>query len=169
LSHRGQIIENPVDFIKDPYIFEFLGLKENKSYSESEIESRIIDNLEIFLLELGKGFAFIARQQRIGLSEEHFYLDLVFYNRLLKCFVIIDIKVGKLKHQDLGQLQMYVNYYDRNVITKEENKTIGILLCVDKVDAVVEMTLPKGNRQLFASKYRLYLPTKDELIRQIKI
>jgi predicted nuclease of restriction endonuclease-like (RecB) superfamily len=169
LSVKGQVLEKPKDMIKDPYIFEFLGLKEDKSYSESELESELIGNLKNFLLELGKGFAFIARQQRITFSEQHFFIDLVFYNRLLKCFVLFDIKIGELKHQDLGQLQMYVNYYDRTIKAKDENKTIGILLCSNKEDAVVEMTLPKNNNQLFASKYKLYLPTKEELIKQIKV
>ena len=128
----------------------------------------LIDNLQEFLLELGKGFAFISRQQRISFSEQHYYIDLVFYNRLLKCFVLFDIKIGELKHQDLGQLQMYVNYYDRRVKTEEENSTIGILLCADKENSIVEMTLPEENTQVFASKYRLFLPTKEELLEQIR-
>lgn len=167
LASKGQILEKPQDMVKDPYIFEFLGLKEDQIYSESELESSLIDNLETFLLELGKGFAFIGRQQRVSYDEQHFFIDLVFYNRLLKCFVIFDLKVGKLTHQDLGQLQMYVNYYDRKVKNRDENKTVGILLCADKNDSVVEMTLPEENKQLFASKYRLYLPSKQELIEQI--
>lgn len=129
----------------------------------------MIDNLETFLLELGKGFTFVARQQRISFAEQHFFIDLIFYNRLLKCFVIIDLKIGDLKHQDLGQLQMYVNYYDHKVKTSEENKTIGILICADKNDSIVEMTLPEGNKHLFASKYKLYLPSKKDLIKQIKL
>ena len=168
LSKEGQIIEEPKDLIKDPYIFEFLGIKENRKYQEKDIESMLIDNLQEFLLELGKGFAFVSRQQRISFSEQHYYIDLVFYNRLLKCFVLFDIKIGELKHQDLGQLQMYVNYYDRRVKTKEENSTIGILLCADKENSIVEMTLPEENTQVFASKYRLFLPTKEELLEQIK-
>lgn len=168
LSTKGQIIEKPTDLIKDPYIFEFLGLQENKIYSETDLETKIIGNLETFLLELGKGFTFVARQQRISFSEQHFYIDLVFYNRLLNCFVIFDLKIGEFKHQDIGQLQMYVNYYDRQIKTASENKTIGILLCADKEDAIVEMTLPENNKQLFASKYKLYLPTKEELIGQIR-
>jgi len=169
LSSKGQIIEKPENLIKDPYIFEFLGLKEDRSYSESEIESKLIDHLESFLLELGKGYTFVARQQRISFSEQHFFIDLVFYNRLLKCFVVIDLKIGEFKHQDLGQLQMYVNYYDRKVKSGLENKTIGVLLCADKDDAVVKMTLPEDNKQLYASQYKLYLPTKEELIKQIKM
>lgn len=168
LSKEGQIIEKPKDLIKDPYIFEFLGIKENRKYQEKDIESMLIDNLQEFLLELGKGFAFVSRQQRISFSEQHYYIDLVFYNRLLKCFVLFDIKIGELKHQDLGQLQMYVNYYDRRVKVEGENSTIGILLCADKENSMVEMTLPKENTQVFASKYRLFLPTKEELLEQIK-
>ena len=168
LSKEGQIIEKPKDLIKDPYIFEFLGIKENRKYQEKDIESMLIDNLQEFLLELGKGFAFVSRQQRISFSEQHYYIDLVFYNRLLKCFVLFDIKIGELKHQDLGQLQMYVNYYDRRVKTEEENSTIGILLCADKENSIVEMTLPEENTQVFASKYRLFLPTKEELLEQIR-
>ena len=169
LSKKGQVVERPEDLIKDPYIFEFLDLKENESYSESDLESRLINNLKRFLLELGKGYAFVARQQRISFDEEHFFIDLVFYNRLLRCFIVFDIKTEKLKHQDLGQLQMYVNYYDRLVKTKDENKTIGILLCTDKNNAVVKMTLPEDNDQVFASKYKLYLPTKEELLKQLNI
>jgi predicted nuclease of restriction endonuclease-like (RecB) superfamily len=168
LSTKGQIIEKPTDLVKDPYIFEFLGLQENKNYSETDLETKIIDNLETFLLELGKGFTFVARQQRISFSEQHFFIDLVFYNRLLSCFVIFDLKIGEFKHQDIGQLQMYINYYDRKIKISNENPTIGILLCADKEDAVVEMTLPENNQQLFASKYKLYLPTKEELIWQIR-
>ena len=169
LSKKGQVVERPEDIIKDPYIFEFLGLKEDKTYSESELEFKLIDNLKRFLLELGKGYTFVARQQRISFDEEHFFIDLVFYNRLLRCFVVFDIKTEKLKHQDLGQLQMYVNYYDRIIKTKDENKTIGILLCTDKNNAVVKMTLPEDNDQVFASKYKLYLPTKEELLKQLDI
>ncbi len=169
LSNKGQVIEAPQDLIKDPYIFEFLDLKEDELYSENDLESKLIDNLERFLLELGKGYAFVARQQRISFDEEHFYIDLVFYNRLLRCFIVFDIKTEKLKHQDLGQLQMYVNYYDRMVKTKDENKTIGILLCTDKNNAVVKMTLPEDNDQVFASKYKLYLPSKEELLKQLNI
>lgn len=169
LSKKGQVVERPEDLIKDPYIFEFLDLKENESYSESDLESRLINNLKRFLLELGKGYAFVARQQRISFDEEHFFIDLVFYNRLLRCFIVFDIKTEKLKHQDLGQLQMYVNYYDRIVKTIDENKTIGILLCTDKNSAVVKMTLPEDNDQVFASKYKLYLPTKEELLKQLDI
>ena len=149
--------------MKDPYILEFVGLPENEKYSESELEQKIIDKLEHFLLELGKGFTFVGRQVRFTFDEEHFRVDLVFYNRLLKCFVVIDLKIGKLTHQDLGQLQMYVNYYDRFVKLDTENKTIGIILCKDKKDTLVEITLPENNEQIFASKYQTVLPSKKEL------
>ncbi len=167
LSEKGQVITTPQDAIKDPYILEFLGLKEDKSYSESELEQAIIDKIEHFLLELGKGFSFVGRQQRFTFGEEHFFVDLVFYNRLLRCFVIIDLKLGKLKHQDLGQIQMYVNYYDRYVKTEDENPTIGIVLCKDKENSLVEITLPKDNQQIFASAYQTYLPTKEEWTAQL--
>jgi len=156
--------ENPQDIIKDPYILEFLGLEENSKYSESELEQKLIDKIETFILELGKGFLFSGRQVRFTYDEEHFIVDLVFYNRILKCFVIIDLKIGKLKHQDIGQMQMYVNYYDRNVKLDDENKTIGIIICKDKNDSVVEMTLPENNTQIFASKYQMVMPSKEELI-----
>lgn len=168
LNAKGQIITKPQDAVKDPYILEFLGLKEETSYSESELEQAIIDKIEHFLLELGKGFAFIGRQKRFTFDEQHFFVDLVFYNRLLKCFVLIDLKIGDLKHQDLGQIQMYVNYYDRFVKTEYENPTIGIVLCKDKSDSIVEITLPKDNSQIFASQYQTYLPTKEEFMEQIK-
>ncbi len=163
LSTDGQIIETPSDLVKDPYVLEFLGLPELAEYSETELEKRIIDNLQKFLLELGKGFTFVGRQVRLTFEEEHFRCDLVFYNRLLKCFVLFDLKIGELKHQDIGQMQMYVNFYDRNVKLDDENKTIGITLCKDKNQAVVEMTLPEDNTQIFASKYQTVLPSKEEL------
>ncbi len=163
LSEKGQIIENPRDTIKDPYVLEFIGLPENNQYSETELEQKIIDKLEHFLLELGKGYAFIGRQVRFTFDEKHFRVDLVFYNRLLQCFVLIDLKIGEINHQDLGQMQMYVNYYDRFVKLDTENKTIGIVLCKDKNDTVVEITLPENNEQIFASKYQTVLPSKKEL------
>ncbi len=163
LAQDGQVIEDASDMVKDPYILEFLGIDEKFEYSESELEQRIINHLEKFLLELGKGFTFVSRQQRITLDDEHFYIDLVFYNRLLRCFVIIELKIGKLTHKDLGQLQMYVNYYDRQIKQKEENPTVGILLCADKKEAIIKFTLPKENKQIFASKYKLYLPKKEKL------
>lgn len=163
LAEKGQIIEKPSDIIKDPYILEFIGLPEIAIYSESKLENQLISQLETFLLELGKGFTFVGRQVRCTFDEEHFRVDLVFYNRLLRCFVLIDLKIGKLKHQDLGQMQMYVNYYDRFVKTEDENKTIGIVLCKDKKDTLVEITLPEDNNQIFASRYQTILPSKEEL------
>jgi predicted nuclease of restriction endonuclease-like (RecB) superfamily len=168
LSEQGLIIGQPADAVKDPYILEFLGLSEHSSYSESQLEQEIIDKLEHFLLELGNGFTFVGRQVRFTFDEEHFRVDLVFYNRLLRCFVLIDLKIGKLKHQDLGQMQMYVNYYDRFVKLDDENKTVGIILCKDKKDAMVEITLPENNQQIFASKYQLILPGKEELKKLIE-
>jgi predicted nuclease of restriction endonuclease-like (RecB) superfamily len=163
LSEKGQIIEKPKDIIKDPYILEFLGLPELHQYSESELEDEIINKLEHFLLELGTGFTFVARQKRITFDDKHFRIDLVFFNRILKCFVLIDLKIGELKHQDLGQMQMYVNYYDREIRLEDENKTIGIVLCQNKSDAVVRYTLPENNEQIFASKYKTVLPSVEVL------
>lgn len=163
LALEGQTIETPKDAVKDPFVLEFMGLPELPSYSETELESRIIDHLEQFLLELGTGFAFMGRQVRFTFDEEHFIVDLVFYNRLLRCFVLFDLKIGELKHQDIGQMQMYVHYYDREVKLPEENPTIGIILCRDKNNAVVKMTLPEDNEQIFASKYETVLPKKEEL------
>ena len=167
LAEQGQILESPRDAIKDPYILEFLGLPEQAAYSEKDLETALLNNLQSFLLELGKGFAFVARQKRITLDAEHFYIDLAFYNRLLRCFVLIDLKIGKLTHRDLGQMQMYVNFYDRDVRTADENPTIGIVLCRDKKETIARYTLPEDNTQIFASKYKLYLPTEDELIREV--
>ena len=163
LATEGQMLEKPEDIFKDPYILEFTGLPEMVTYSETELENRIIDNLQKFLLELGRGFTFVGRQVRFTFEEEHFRVDLVFYNRLLRCFVLFDLKIGQLKHQDIGQMQMYVNYYDRKVKLDDENATIGIIICKDKKDAIVEMTLPKDNNQIFASKYETVLPSKEEL------
>lgn len=163
LAQKGHVVETPADAVKDPYILEFLGLPELPVYSESELETRIIDHLQQFLLELGTGFTFVGRQVRFTFNEEDFRVDLVFYNRLLRCFVLFDLKIGELKHQDIGQMQMYVNYYDRKVKLPEENSTIGIVLCKDKNNAVVEMTLPEDNTQIFASKYETVLPSKAEL------
>ncbi|TDD98786.1 PDDEXK nuclease domain-containing protein [Flavobacterium cellulosilyticum] len=167
LSEKGQIIEKPRDIIKDPYILEFLGLPELHQYSENELEEEIINKLEHFLLELGHGFTFVARQKRITFDDKHFRIDLVFYNRVLKSFVLIDLKIGELKHQDLGQMQMYVNYYDREKRIEGENKTIGIVLCQNKSDLVVEYTLPENNEQIFASKYKTVLPSREDLIKLI--
>lgn len=168
LFKKGQIIERPTDAIKDPYILESIGLPENSEYSENELEQLLIDKLEHFLLELGTGFAFVARQKRISFEDQHFFIDLVFYNRLLKCFVLIDLKIGKLKHQDIGQIQMYVNYYDREVRLNDENKTIGIILCKDKTESVVRYTLPENNEQIFTSKYQTVLPSEEQLEKLIK-
>ena len=164
LAEKGQIIEKPADFLKDPYILEFLNLPEQHQYSESDFETAIINKLEHFLLELGKGFTFVARQFRITIDEKYFKADLVFFNRLLKCFVIIDLKIGELTHQDIGQMQMYVNYHDRHVKLPDENKTIGIILCKDKSKTLVEITLPENNDQIFASRYQTILPDKETFI-----
>ena len=163
LAAKGQIIENAEDALKEPYVLEFLGLEESPAYSESDLEAAIIDNLEKFLLELGKGFSFVARQKRFTSGTDHFRIDLVFYNRLLRCFVLFDLKIGKISHQDIGQMQMYVNYYDREIKIDDEKPTIGILLCKEKNDFVIEYTLPKDNNQIYAKEYQLYLPQKEDL------
>src|SRR5690554_4921561 len=168
LSEKGLILEKPKDAIKDPYILEFIGLPEQSAYSENQLEEEIINKLEHFLLELGNGFTFVARQKRISFDDKHFWIDLVFYNRILKSFVLIDLKIGELKHQDIGQMQMYVNYYDREVRLEDENKTIGIVLCQNKSEAVVEYTLPENNEHIFASRYKTVLPSKEELKSLIK-
>lgn len=165
LSKKGHVIEKAKDLIKDPYILEFTGLPKLSVYSESKLESILIEKLENFLLELGKGFTFVSRQKRISLEEKHFYIDLVLYNRILQCFVLIDLKIGILKHQDLGQMQMYVNYYDSNIKSPDENKTIGIILCRDKNDTLIKITLPKDNDQIFASRYKTILPNKNDFKR----
>lgn len=155
------------DIIRDPYVLEFLGLEQTPNLYEKDIEQGLIDHLQKFLLELGRGFSFVARQKRISFDGEHYYIDLVFYNYILKCFVIIDLKVGKLTHQDLGQMQMYVNYYTRELMNEGDNLPIGIVLCADKSDSVVKYTLPEGNNQIYASKYKLYMPTEEELRREL--
>jgi len=167
LATQGQVVEKPDDLIKNPYILEFTGLEERRSYSEHDLESALIDKIEHFLLELGKGFLFESRQKRFSFDNRHFYVDLVFYNRLLRSYVIIDLKIGDLKHQDLGQMQMYVNYFDRCVRTAHENPTIGILLCLTKSDELVELTLPEDSN-IYASEYQLYLPSKEELKKQLE-
>ncbi len=167
LAQKGHEIQNPADLVKDPYVLEFTGIKQDKRFLEKDIEKALIDNLRQFLLELGKGFAFMARQQRITLDGRHFYIDLVFYNRLTRSFVLLDLKVGDLTHQDIGQMQMYVNYYHRELTSEDENPPIGIILCSDKSEAVVRYTLPEGNEQIFASRYKLYLPTEEELRSEI--
>ena len=158
----------PVDVIKDPYVLEFLGLKHNSDLLESDLEKALITHIQNFLLELGRGFTFEARQKRIGFDGEHFYIDLVFYNYILKCFVLIDLKAGKLTHQDIGQMQMYVNYYTRELMNEGDNPPIGIILCADKSESVVRYTLSEDNRQIFTSKYKLYLPTEEELCQEIE-
>jgi predicted nuclease of restriction endonuclease-like (RecB) superfamily len=162
LSQKGQIIAKSEDLIKQPLVLEFLGLDEKAGYSESDLETAIIDKLEHFLLELGKGFLFEARQKRFSFDSDHYFVDLVFYNRLLRCYVLIDLKIGKLTHQDLGQMQMYVNYYDRHVKTQDEHPTVGIILCKMKQGAIVELTLPK-EAKIYASEYQTYLPSKAVL------
>ncbi|TKB66659.1 MAG: DUF1016 domain-containing protein [Nitrospira sp.] len=166
LAQHGQIVGRPQDLLKEPYVLEFLGLDEKAAYSETDLESAIIDKLEHFLLELGKGFLFEARQKRFTFEADHFFVDLVFYNRLLRCYVLIDLKIGKVTHQDLGQMQMYVNYFDRYVKREDEQPTIGIILCKKKHDALVTITLPKG-ANIHAREYRLYLPSKEELRRKL--
>jgi predicted nuclease of restriction endonuclease-like (RecB) superfamily len=168
LAQKGQELHKYEDMIKDPYVLEFTGLAPQSKLYESKLEQAIIDNLSRFLLELGKGFTFGARQKRISLEGDHFYIDLVFYNTILKCYMLIDLKIGKLAHQDIGQMQMYVNYYDREVKQNNDNPTVGLILCEDKKDAVVRYTLSKDNKQIFASRYKLYLPSEEELIRELK-
>ncbi len=167
LGENGLIVDKPSDVIKSPYILEFTGLEERHAYSEHDLETALIDKIEQFLLELGKGFLFDSRQKRFSFDSRHFYVDLVFYNRLLRSFVLVDLKIGDLKHQDLGQMQMYVNYFDRYVKTADENPTVGILLCLTKSDEMVELTLPKDSN-IYASEYQLYLPSKDDLKRQLE-
>lgn len=162
-----RIPERPVEIIKDPMILEFLGLERKTKYYESDLEMAIIDHLQEFLLELGNGFAFIARQKRILLEDDEFFVDLVFYNRLVKRFVIIELKTGEATHQDIGQLQMYVNYYDRYEKLPDENPTVGILLCAEKNDTVVKLSLPIDNKTILASKYQLYMPSEQQLIEEV--
>ena len=167
-SKKGLIEKQPEELLKNPYIFEFAGLKENKNYLETDLEKALLSHLTEFLLELGRGFSFVASQQRLKIGSEYYYPDLVFYNRLAKCFVIIDLKIGKLTHQDIGQMQMYVNYYKKTQMIDGENEPIGILLCADKDEVVVEMTLGDNVKNVYASKYLTYLPSKEELIKIIK-
>ena len=160
--------KTPEDVIRDPYVLEFLGLEQSASFYESDLEQALIDHLQKFLLELGRGFSFVDRQKHINFDGRHFYIDLVFYNYILKCFVLIDLKTGDLTHQDIGQMQMYVNYYTRELMNEGDNPPIGIVLCSDKSNAVVNYTLPEGNTQIFASKYKLYIPSEEELKREIQ-
>ena len=157
-----------LDVIKDPYVLEFLGLNHNEYHFESNLEKSLITHIQKFLLELGRGFTFESRQKRISFDGEHFYIDLVFYNYVLKCFVLIDLKTGRLTHQDIGQMQMYVNYYTRELMNEGDNPPIGIILCADKSESVVKFTLPEGDTQIYTSKYKLYLPTEEELIRELE-
>ncbi len=159
---------HPQDFVKDPFVLEFLNLKDAPHLTESEIEQALLDHLQEFLLEFGKGFSFVARQKRITIDGDHFYIDLVFYNRLLRSFILIDLKIGKLNHQDIGQMQLYTNFYTRELLEEWENPTIGILLCADKNDAVVRYTLPENEKQIFAANYKLYLPSEAEIVTEIK-
>ena len=165
---RGERIpEKPQEIIKQPTVLEFLGLKREAAYYEKDLEQAIITHIADFMLEMGKGFSFVARQKRMLLEDDEFFADLVFYNRLLRCFVVIELKTGELTHQDLGQLQMYVNYYDRQEKLPDENPTIGILLCTRKNDTLVRTTLPENNTTILASEYQLYLPTEEELIKEV--
>lgn len=163
LARRGHEVARPADVLKEPFVLEFLGLDERSHWRERDLEQSIIDRIEGFLLELGKGFCFVARQKRVTLDGDHFYVDLVFYNRLLRCFVLVDLKLGKLTHQDLGQMQMYVNFFDRFQRAEHEAKTIGIVLCSEKNDAMAKITLPENNEQILAARYQMYLPTEAEL------
>lgn len=159
--------KEPEDIIRDPYVLEFLGLSSNDDFYESDLEQALITHLQKFLLELGRGFSFVARQKRITFDGRHFRIDLVFYNYILKCFVLIDLKVGDLTHQDLGQMQMYVHYFERELMNEGDNPPIGIVLCADKSESVVKYTLPENEIQIFASKYKLYLPSEEELLREL--
>jgi len=167
LAEKGHEIQQLADLIKDPHVLEFAGLPESSRVLESTLEQALIERMQEFMLELGKGFAFVSRQQRITLDGDHFYIDLVFYNRFTRSFVLIDLKAGKLTHQDIGQMQMYVNYYTREMTTPDENPPIGIILCAEKNNSVAKFTLPEDNDQIFVSKYKLYLPTEEELQREL--
>lgn len=168
VAREEKMPSEPKEIIKDPMVWEFLCLKREAAYYEKDLENALITHLYDFILELGNGFSFVARQKRIHIEGDEFFVDLVFYNRLLQSFVIIEIKTDKLNHQDIGQLQMYVNYYDRFEKQDFENPTIGILLCADKNDAVVKISLPENNKSIIASKYHLYLPTEQQLIEEVK-
>lgn len=163
LARQGQEVATPGDVIKSPFVLEFLDLPEHPALHERDIEQAIIDRLEAFLLEMGRGFCFVGRQKRLTIDGDHFYVDLVFYNRLLRCFVLLDLKLGKLAHQDLGQMMMYVNYFDRTQRAPHEAKTVGIVLCSEKNEAMVKITLPEDNDQIVAATYRMYIPTEAEL------
>ena len=158
----------PEDIIRDPYVLEFLGLNPKDDFYESDLEEALITHLQKFLLELGRGFSFVARQKRITFDGRHFRIDLVFYNYILKCFVLIDLKIGDLTHQDLGQMQMYVHYYERELMNEGDNPPMGIVLCADKSESIVKYTLPENETQIFASKYKLYLPSEEELSQELQ-
>lgn len=168
VARRERLPQLPSEIVKDPMILEFLGLKKEARYYEEDLEQALISNLQTFLLELGNGFSFVARQKRILLEDDEFFVDLVFYNRLLRCFVIIELKTYKITHQDIGQLQMYVNYFDREVKLADENPSVGILLCADKNDVVVKYSLPENNSSILTSKYQIYLPSEKELLTELK-
>ena len=167
-SKQGQQLQSSADLVKDSFVLEFLNIKENTSYLETDLEKEILNHLKEFLLELGKGFMFVGSQVRITLGEDHFYPDLVFYNRLLHCFVIMDLKIGKVTHQDIGQMQMYVNYYDREIKKEDENSTVGILLSTSQNKTIVKYTLPLNNQTVFSSTYKLHLPTEEELVAAVE-
>ena len=163
LSTKGHVVQKPEDIIKDPYVLEFLNLRESRDFLEIDLEQGLINKLQEFLLELGKGFAFVARQKRITIDGDHFYIDLVFYNYLLRCFLLIDLKIGKLTHQDIGQMDFYARYFEQEVKQESDNPTIGLILCSHKNEAMVKYTLLENNHRIFASKYKLYLPSEEEL------
>jgi predicted nuclease of restriction endonuclease-like (RecB) superfamily len=167
LSIKGQLIRTPEDLVKDPYVLEFLGLKEDNKHLEKDLERVLIDRLKEFLLELGKGFSFVARQKRITLDGDHYYVDLVFYNYILKCFVLVDLKIGKLSHQDIGQMDFYTRYFEKEEKNEDDNPTVGLILCSEKNQTMVKYTLLEENENIFASKYKLYLPSEEELKKEL--
>lgn len=168
LSHKGQQIKHPRDIIKEPYVLEFLGIQPDLNHSEAELEQKIIDNLQMFLLELGRGFSFVGRQFRVSFRQNHFYVDLVFYNRILKCFVLIDLKINSVNHSDVGQMNMYLNYFAKEENAEDDNPPIGIILCADKDEVIIEYALGGISNKLFISKYQVYLPRKEELEEEMR-
>lgn len=166
-ANKDSDVVTPMQIIKDPYVLEFLGINKYEKLYENDLEEKLLTHLQEFLLELGRGFSFVGRQKRFYIDGHNYFIDLVFYNYILKCFVLIDLKIGELKHQDIGQMQMYVNYYTRELLNEGDNLPIGIVLCADKSDAIVKYTLPDDNKQIFASKYMLYIPTEDEFREEI--
>jgi len=167
LAEQGQVVSQPIDIIKQPYVLDFLALPDEARLHESDLETAIIENLQLFLLELGKGFAFVARQYRIATESQHFFIDLVFYNFLLKCFVLVDLKIGRLEHQDVGQMDMYLRMFDELKRGEGDNPTVGLILCAEKDEVVARYSILHESQQLFASKYMLYLPTEEELRREL--